>query len=276
MWVHNFILTILLLASANSVWAQQLFTPGNLRVITDANGSLVVGTTSQVAPLSQPSIFTNTRLKTDANGALVVTLQGGSFSGVSTLQTTSGNTITLLDNAGTNCPRVNWGPADASHPALDCSGTTLRVRLADGSAFAPLQASTITGTAITATGGLAVNSNTNLSFSGAVLTGGAVPTISSGFGTSPSVPNGTNSESFTINVGTGGTATSGVIALNVTATSGWNCYVTDQTAASGHTGLRTYQTTSTTTTATIESQNSAGAATAWAASSILLVSCVGR
>lgn len=39
------------------------------------------------------------------------------------------------------------------------------------------------------------------------------PTISSGFGTSPSIANNNGTGAFTINVGTGGTATSGVISL---------------------------------------------------------------
>lgn len=88
------------------------------------------------------------------------------------------------------------------------------------------------------------------------------PTISSGFGTSPSVvsPNGT--ATFRVNVGTGGAATSGVVAMNVTANAGWNCQVSDITNATA-----TRQTADSTTTVTVT-----GAA-AWTASDILLFTC---
>lgn len=107
----------------------------------------------------------------------------------------------------------------------------------------------------------------NLAFSS------AAPTISSGFGTGPSVTAGT-AAAFRIDVGTGGTATAGVIALP-TATNGWNCFVEDITATTANaTDRRTVQLSSTTATATVESQLvSTGAATAWGASDILAVSC---
>jgi hypothetical protein len=101
----------------------------------------------------------------------------------------------------------------------------------------------------------------------------AAPTISSGFGTGPSVTAGT-SASFRLNVGTGGTATQGVIGLP-TATTGWNCSVEDLTATDGNTAdKRTVQLSSSTTTATVENQTiSTGAAVAWTASDVLGVQC---
>jgi hypothetical protein len=97
------------------------------------------------------------------------------------------------------------------------------------------------------------------------------PAISSGFGTSPSVTANNGSAAFRINVGTGGTASSGVIGLPTAAT-GWNCYATDTTTNSASVFL-TKQTASTTTTATIRNFNTSAAATAWTASDILAVSC---
>ena len=97
------------------------------------------------------------------------------------------------------------------------------------------------------------------------------PTISSGFGTSPSVTANNGTAAFRINVGTGGTATSGVIGLP-TAANGWNCYATDITTNSASVFL-TKQTASTTTTATLGNFNTSAAATAWTASDILAVSC---
>lgn len=95
------------------------------------------------------------------------------------------------------------------------------------------------------------------------------PTISSGFGTTPSITTPNSTAAFTINVGTGGTATSGVISL-VAASNGWACFVTDETTPGAN---FTKQSGHTTNTVTFTNYNSAGTATAWTASDILLVHC---
>jgi hypothetical protein len=87
---------------------------------------------------------------------------------------------------------------------------------------------------------------------------GGTPTISSGFGTTPSVVKGKNPASFTVNVGTGGAATSGVIAFPWPATNGWVCSSNDG---------KTFQSASTTTTATVN------VAVAWAASTVVGFQC---
>ncbi len=66
------------------------------------------------------------------------------------------------------------------------------------------------------------------------------PTISSGFGTSPSIPNANGTVAFTVNVGSGGSATTGTIGMPAAA-HGWvvNCsdittpasFVTSQSGA---------------------------------------------
>jgi len=115
---------------------------------------------------------------------------------------------------------------------------------------------------------------TNLNLGANLALSATAPTISSGFGTSPSITAGT-AAAFRIDVGTGGSATSGVIGLPTAAT-GWNCFVDDLTATTANaTDRRTVQLSSTTTSATIENQTiSTGAALAWSASDILAVSCV--
>lgn len=113
---------------------------------------------------------------------------------------------------------------------------------------------------------------TGLAVAGALLMSGTTPTISSGFGTSPSVTAG-KAWSFRVNVGTGGTASSGVIALGGTAANGWNCTCTDLTTRSS-TVFDCMQTSSTTTTATIGNFNSTKVAAAWVASDILAVICL--
>jgi hypothetical protein len=109
---------------------------------------------------------------------------------------------------------------------------------------------------------------------GHLLISDTAPTISAGFGTSPSIVNQNGTAVFTVNVGTGGTATSGVIGLP-TATNGWYCTCEDQTTTSA-TVNRCKQTANTTTTATIGNFNTTPAAAAWVASDILNVSCYGR
>src|SRR5208283_1912555 len=98
------------------------------------------------------------------------------------------------------------------------------------------------------------------------------PTISSGFGTSPSVPNANGTATFRINVGGGGTATNGVIAMP-TANAGWNCSVGNLTAHSAHRADDTVQTAS--AAVTVENQTkSTGAAIAWTAADLIYLNCV--
>ena len=104
----------------------------------------------------------------------------------------------------------------------------------------------------------------------AMLAVNTAPTISSGFGTSPSIANSNGSAAFTVNVGTGGAATSGVIGLPVAA-NGWNCFCQDITTFST-TVFVTRQTASATNSCTVGNFNTSAAAAAWAASDIL--SCI--
>lgn len=106
---------------------------------------------------------------------------------------------------------------------------------------------------------------------GKLMISSTAPTISSGFGTTPSITAGTSPEAFRLNVGTGGTASSGVIGLPA-ASVGWNCFCDDITTSS--TTVETCHTTgSTSTSATIANHNNSGAAAPWVASDILAVSC---
>jgi hypothetical protein len=107
-----------------------------------------------------------------------------------------------------------------------------------------------------------------------MLISATAPTILSGFGTAPSIATSNGTASFTVNVGTGGTATSGVIGLP-TATNGWNCYATDITTQSS-TVFVTKETASSTTSCTIGDFNTSGAAAAWAAGDIVAVSAFAR
>jgi hypothetical protein len=111
--------------------------------------------------------------------------------------------------------------------------------------------------------------NTDLT-GAAMLYSRTAPTISSGFGTSPSILSSNGTATFRVNVGTGGVATTGVIAMP-SASTGWNCQVSDLTTHSNF----PQETASTTNSVTFGGFNSAGAATAWAASDTLTANCWG-
>lgn len=100
------------------------------------------------------------------------------------------------------------------------------------------------------------------------------PTIASGFGTSPSIVASNGATVFEVNVGTGGTATNGVITMPA-ATTGWNCSVTDLTSAAGGVAdAITAQTTGGTTSVTVKNRTvSTGVAVAWDASDKLRLVC---
>lgn len=100
------------------------------------------------------------------------------------------------------------------------------------------------------------------------------PTISSGFGSSPSVVNGASDAAFTINVGTGGAASAGVIAFGTAAPHGWACDVVDTTTSTA-TVFVTKSVPTSATTVTFTNYNTSGTAAAWVASDVLAAKCSG-
>ena len=99
------------------------------------------------------------------------------------------------------------------------------------------------------------------------------PTISSGFGTLPSITTSNGSASFLVNVGGGGTATSGVLALP-SAAHGWTCVVNDISAAFTNQPYNTRQTAYSVSSVTLQNQTlGTGAATVWGLNDLLQLSC---
>jgi hypothetical protein len=173
-------------------------------------------------------------------------------------------------------PMLQLGGTTASFPALKQSGANLNLRVGDDTANTGLAVANLhVGASVLfpGTGFVQFTSGLRDGTSGNILVSQTAPTISSGFaasGTTLTPNNGT--AAFVINVGATTPGSSGVIGLPAAA-NGWNCYVTDITGAAAHVGLHTVQTGSTTASVTVESQNAAGVATAWAGNSILRVSC---
>ena len=105
-----------------------------------------------------------------------------------------------------------------------------------------------------------------------ILLSYTAPTLS-GFGTSPSVPNHNGGTVFTINVGTGGTASTGTINLAPSAAVGWVCAIQDITHPDS---FVTNMTGFTVSTVTVKNYSrTTGLQIAWTASDILAVTCHG-
>lgn len=117
---------------------------------------------------------------------------------------------------------------------------------------------------------------TNVTVSGRLFLGSAFlsalqPSVSSGFGSGALVTAGVGA-AFRVNVGTGGVATSGVIAMGQTAPVGFNCSVDDLTTAAS---FVTVETASSTTLVTVGNfSRTTGLSIAWTASDILMMNCV--
>lgn len=163
--------------------------------------------------------------------------------------------------------------ASSTNYALRSNGT---FSILNGSTGAQLSvgnsvvlSATSTGAAVTGK----VSATTTYGYTN-IFSSATAPTISSGFGTTPSIAANNGTPAFTVNVGTGGTASSGVIGMP-TATTGWNCSVTNRTAvAANRANQWTVQTATTTTSVTVQNQTiSTGAALAWTASDVLALIC---
>lgn len=103
------------------------------------------------------------------------------------------------------------------------------------------------------------------------LCSSTAPTVS-GFGTSAAVVSHNGTCAFTVDVGTGGLASTGTVNLPA-ANVGWVCNAQDVTTPAMYI---TSQTGGTTTTATFTNYSrTTGLATAWTASDVLRVSCMG-
>jgi hypothetical protein len=100
--------------------------------------------------------------------------------------------------------------------------------------------------------------------------------LNSGFGSGASIPFQKSSNGrivFTLNVGTGGSASSGFVNMPI-STNGWICKVNDITAVAANKTYNTVQIGSGTNAISVQNQTvSTGAAIAWTASDILQFDC---
>ncbi len=299
-------------AAAEPTWGAVVLTTDVSGILPSANG----GTGNAFFALSGPATSTKTYTLPNANttilttNAAVTAVQGGtgfaSYTQGDLLYADSTTTLAKLADVATGnalisggigsnpswgkitltahvtgtLPATNGGTGLASYTTGDLlyanSGTTLAARAAvatgsvlvsAGVATAPVWSATPTVTTLT------TSTSFNLTN---VADATTAPTTSSGFGTGPSVAANNGTAAFTVNVGTGGTASAGVLTMPA-ATTGWICDVQNRTGqAANRADQHTVQTATTTTSITVQNQTiSTGAALAWSASDILQIACRG-
>lgn len=239
----------------------------NAGVTVPASHYLALGSGSNIIPTDGTAAFPVYTFSADQDTGLYRV--GTNQLGVTTAGTRSFNfsaTAGLLEGI-TSTPQLKLD--NTSGACLDYNASSAFVCARSGtSVIAATGTVTLQGSPINIS-----NANSVLQFNSVPVLSSTTPTISSGFGTGASVTAG-KAYAFRVNVGTGGTANSGVIALGTTATNGWNCHCTDITTQSS-TVFLCKQTASSTTTVTIGNFDAAGAAAAWVASDIVAVTCTG-
>ena len=227
---------------------------------------------SSVVPFASSMVFTACA----DNQLFFVTLTGNvtssSFNECPGVQLPAFVTFELIQD-GTGSRTFSW-PSNSVGGGLlapAANAVTVQTFLWDGStlqAIAPAMGNDNVLRAVSAvlSGGLTANS---VSLPGGLLALTSTlmwdnaPTIhASTFGTSPSIVNSNGTAAFEINVGTGGTATSGQIDFSKSAANGWSCQVTDMSS-----NIVTRETAFTVNSVTFT------AASAWTASDKLLINC---
>ena len=268
------------------------YTAGDSINNTDADANTMVGA---YAGTSITTGSENTIVGAYAGQTLTTGMQNviiGQYAAGSTLTTGSGNvwignragllsaSNTLwIDNSDTQ-PPIIYGDLANNRLCINCMTPTARFHLPAGIAtagYAPLKFTSGTNLTTPEAGAIEYN-GTELFFSPSTVrhtvvksaAASATPTVT-GFGTSPSVVTSNGTHAFTINVGTGGTASTGTITLP-TATTAWVCNMWDVTNPDS---FNTKMTGGTATTVTVTNYSmTTGNAIAWTASDILRVSCI--
>lgn len=240
---------------------------GNIS-ITSVNPSIYTTGTKNISILSGGGANTQLRIRGDLAAVNAFDIFG---------VTAGSGPILRADGADTNIPvsisskgnsfislQTELGAVEQVR-VLDTASATRQLTLTGSNGGNPIVGSTA--------GNVAFSSPIANNTSGNVLIGLAAPTISSGFGTSPSIASNNGPTTFRLNVGTGGTATGGVIGLP-TATNGWNCQFSIFNPTATNLLSQNVMTASSTTTVTITNElTSTGIATAWPASTVLIGSC---
>lgn len=219
-------------------------------------GAVVQTSNSATAVASGPNGATNPMLLLDnsaASAATGIKITGNAAGAGSTIDAiSSGNDEYLvLRGKGSGQPCLG-----AKYPSGACwFGSSSTLILPGGSAITTVSNGQI----------IIINPKLINATNDGIINSADVPTLS-GFGASPSVVNSSGNYAFTINVGTGGSASTGTITLPATKT-GWVVNCQDVTNPDS---FVTSQTGGATTTATLKNYSrTTGLEIAWTASDIL-------
>jgi hypothetical protein len=219
----------------------------------DFTGNQLVfnNTTSPVIELN-PNSSTGTMQLGNAAGQ-TLTLSPGNFTweNTSTFNNTTGTSLLMKVGTGVTGAWIIDNPNSAGTVNIE-AGTTPSL----------LQVFATGAECCGGAGPMQLANGLSLSSVGNIAIANGNPTIASGFGTTPSIVTNLTA-SFAITIGTGGTATSGVLTMPA-ATDGWAVYCADVTTQST-TVFITKQIASSTTSVTLANYNTSGAQAAWAA-----------
>jgi hypothetical protein len=281
---------------------------GAVSSVTNSDGSLTISPTTGavVASVNQANPFTWTGLHTfNANivtGASSIVGIGGANPGTAGLFiqgpdgsnstfalriTAATKNVLLVTDAGSAAllGGLTTGVVGSSAGAINFANATSGLlaivpptgALGSHSLILPIPSSTtdtlaVLGTSqtFTATNNFATILEANTT---TILANSTVPTVASGFGTSPTIPHGTSTAWFQVNVGTGGTASSGVLTLPA-ATNGWGCNAVESAANIATLVTRVAPTSVTSVTLSSVSATT-GLSTPWPASDVVTLTCTG-
>lgn len=219
-------------------------------VVTNLTGTASININGSVGA-STPNTVSATSLI--SSGDITLSATDGKIIG----GTTTGREI--VGNSDTTTYSIFYG---ATHPTN--AGQILEVAASTAVGLWKSSGLSVTGS---------VNTTGAYKIASSLLFSASAPSISSGFGTSPAILSNNGTATFRVDVGTGGTASSGVIAMPTSA-AGWNCNVSEFNPNSIALLSTTVITASSSTTVTIQNDLlSTGAATAWQASQVIIFIC---
>ena len=153
---------------------------------------------------------------------------------------------------------------------LTSNGTAPPTYQSAGSSYNPASVA-ITGGTISAS---TINATTSQSLNGNLIMSATAPTISSGFGTGASVTFSNGTAAFYVAVGTGGTASTGLINMNVVVPHYWSCAVTIDNDDLGTGDETLYSQIGNQYVGFTHITRSTGAATPWIGNDVFFVNCV--
>lgn len=227
-------------------------------------------------PSSNDTVYVSDRTNTRHTVNAYTYIQAAAGAGGSFLATNNSFT-------GTNSFANTFTVSPASHNVtISPTGTgTVTISPAGALTINPTTASALDNTVIgggtplagTFTTETAANDNATTAYklNGVLLASVTAPTITTGFGTSPSIPHANGTAAFTINVGTSNTGT-GELTLP-TAPNGWACNFVDSTTVSA-TVFKTQSVPTDATHVTLQNYSDAAATHAWVDSDILTGTCL--